>query len=1005
MQHRMRMAAVALVLGLVAGHPAIAAMKSGGVAVTGSKKAIRKAAKSLDNDDRMNVNNLDMFVTNHGSFGWDLATSQPGLRFPNGTLKTALFAAGIWVGAKVNGEIRTAVAEYSQEFAPGPMYNGTFQVDNQSFRNYRLDAGSTGSPDYVNWPSAPPPAGQGAPLDSLGNPLILGDAQLWSVYNDAQASRHTNGSAGRTEPLGLEIQQTTFAFRRQGALGDIIFLKFKLINKGANQLDSAYVSIWADPDLGDAGDDLVGCDTTLSLGYVYNETGNDAVYGGAPPALGFDFFKGPTVQVSPGVFDTLGMTSFNKYINGEDPTDATQGYNLMRGLQRDGSPLHINDDGNQPITTFQFPGDPVTQTGWLDASGDDRRMQLSSGPFFMAPGDTQEVVCAVIVSQGANNLDSVRKLREEDDAAQTVFDLNFDIPSPPPAPTTFIHPLDRAIRLVWGQEPLGTSSASEKLQQDFHFEGIRVWQLPCQGCTQVTGDPAKDPRVIATFDLSDSVSTIYNDVPGPTGIQRLVVVNGDNSGLQFSMDITQDAFTNARLVNNHPYYFFVTAYSYDVLNTEPVIINSNPVGHLAEVLESSIDPLKVVPAIPRGSNAVFTVNATQTSGDHVNQIIVEQLDQNAISADTLYQVNFLPDETWLITNTVSGDTLATGTNQSGDFDYPIINGFMARIISSKPASIFQLLQNDSLDLGHGGLDSAGVYFLDNEFTGDLGGFNFNDAFNHDYEIVTLPDTTQFAWVYKGGDPSPVATFKVPFRIFDLGVCSLEDPSDDVEVTAMIRDEDDPKEHPRGSWSWGDRLYIRDIPYASVPWTQPGLLSSDVDPNDLDNQTLGRFGFQGADTAYTNNTDLPPPGERIRIRGGRFCTGDVFTFRLQPVGSAPGTIVQNDVKKILAVPNPYYAHSAYELTQFDRTLKFTNIPASRKVTIRIFNLAGDLVRTIRREPTTADQMAEAEIRWDLNTDRALPVGSGLYIYRVDVDGVGSKTDRMAIFIEKERLDNF
>jgi len=1004
------MAAVALVLGLVAGHPAIAAMKSGGATVTGSKKAIRKSAKSLDNDDRMNVNNLDMFVTNHGSFGWDLATSQPGLRFPNGTLKTALFAAGIWVGAKVQGEIRTAVAEYSQEFAPGPMYNGTFQVDNQSFRNYRLDAGNTTSSDYLNWPSAPPPAGQGAPLDSLGNPLVLGDATMWSVYNDAQASRHTNGSAGRTEPLGLEIQQTTFAYKRQGALGDIIFLKFRLINKGANQLDSAYVSIWADPDLGDAGDDLVGCDTTLSLGYVYNETSNDAVYGGAPPALGFDFFKGPTVQVSPGVMDTLGMTSFNKYINGEDPTDATQGYNLMRGLQRDGSPLHVNDDPLQPITTFQFPGDPVTSSGWLDASGDDRRMQLSSGPFFMAPGDTQEVVCAVIVAQGSNNLDSVSKLRSEDAAAQEVFDLNFKIPSPPPAPSVFVHPLDRAIRLVWGSEPVGTNSASPELGQDFHFEGIRVWQLACAGCTQATGNPATDPRVIATYDLDDSVTTIYSDILGDAGLQRLIVIAGENSGLQFSLDITQDAFTKGRLVNNHPYYFAVTAFSYDVLNAEPFFIGANQVGHIAEVLESSIQanpdqtlgPGKVITAIPKSSNAIFTVNATQISGDHVgHQVLVEQLDQNAISADTLYQVNFMPDESWILTNTVSGDTLATGTNVSGDFDYPVINGFMARVISAtKPASIYQILQNDSLDLAHGGLDSAGVYVLDNEIGADITGFNFNDAFNHDYEILTLPDTTQFAWEYNFGDPSPQTTYKVPFRIFDLGVCSFEDPSDDVEVTAMIRDDDG-----SGSWTWGDRLYIRDIPYASVPWGTAGLLSSDVDPNDLDNQTLGRFGFEPVDTSYTNNTDLPPPGERIRVRGGRLCPGDVFTFRLQPVGSGPGTIVQNDVKKILAVPNPYYAHSAYELTQFDRTLKFTNIPASRKVTIRIFNLAGDLVRTIRREPTTADQMAQAEIRWDLNTDRALPVGSGLYIYRVDVDGVGSKTDRMAIFIEKERLDNF
>jgi hypothetical protein len=125
----------------------------------------------------------------------------------------------------------------------------------------------------------------------------------------------------------------------------------------------------------------------------------------------------------------------------------------------------------------------------------------------------------------------------------------------------------------------------------------------------------------------------------------------------------------------------------------------------------------------------------------------------------------------------------------------------------------------------------------------------------------------------------------------------------------------------------------------------------------------------------------------------------------PVGKAPGTIVGNDIKKILAVPNPYFAHSAYELNQFDRVMKFTNIPAAKKVTIRIFNLAGDLVRTIQRVASTADEEARAEIRWNLNTDNNLPVASGIYIYRVDVDGVGSKTDRLAVFIERERLDNY
>jgi hypothetical protein len=117
------------------------------------------------------------------------------------------------------------------------------------------------------------------------------------------------------------------------------------------------------------------------------------------------------------------------------------------------------------------------------------------------------------------------------------------------------------------------------------------------------------------------------------------------------------------------------------------------------------------------------------------------------------------------------------------------------------------------------------------------------------------------------------------------------------------------------------------------------------------------------------------------------------------------VVKNDMTKIRAVPNPYYAHSQYELSQFDRVLKFTNIPASRQVTIRIFNLAGDLVRTIRRSAQSGDDMSSSQIIWDLNTENRLPVGSGIYIARIEVSGVGSTTLRVAVFVEQERLDNF
>ncbi|NIT59650.1 MAG: hypothetical protein GWN00_26545, partial [Aliifodinibius sp.] len=37
----------------------------------------------------------------------------------------AIYASGLWVGAKVSGEPRVAVAEYSYEFAPGRILGGT----------------------------------------------------------------------------------------------------------------------------------------------------------------------------------------------------------------------------------------------------------------------------------------------------------------------------------------------------------------------------------------------------------------------------------------------------------------------------------------------------------------------------------------------------------------------------------------------------------------------------------------------------------------------------------------------------------------------------------------------------------------------------------------------------------------------------------------------------------------------------------------------------------------
>jgi hypothetical protein len=311
--------------------------------------------------------------------------------------------------------------------------------------------------DWLHWPAA-----EGAPytdVDQSGtyDPAIdipgvpLADQTLWYVANDLDAGRTLLLAA--STPIGLEMQKTIWAYNLPGALGNTIFAKTTLINKSGIQLDSMYVAQWSDPDLGYAGDDYVGCDTVLNLGYAYNATPSDvnfASYGLVPPAVGFDFVQGPMVHGAatdtavfgfarrPG-FRNLSMTAFVFFTAGSpiytDPVSGAgadmEWYRLLQGTIAHSGTSFMNPVTGKP-TTFTLSGDPVTGTGWIDgnpAPAADRRMHMSSGPFTMAPGDTQEIVVACLVSRGADYLSSVASLRDDDRLIQRVYNsLNRELP-------------------------------------------------------------------------------------------------------------------------------------------------------------------------------------------------------------------------------------------------------------------------------------------------------------------------------------------------------------------------------------------------------------------------------------------------------------------------------------------------------------------------------------------------------------------------------------------------
>lgn len=249
----------------------------------------------------LDANQIAMMVMNNGTIARHPQTGNAAFVYPRGTDKTAIYGAGLWIAGKVNGEIRTACADYITEYQPGMILpNG--KPDNPDLEKYRIykirpgDSADPGHPqynkDYAEWPVA-----QGAPVDEHGQPLILGDQTLWCVMNDGNEALHN--TAYNTKPLNLEVQLLAWAFDDSTALGRTVFFHYTIINRGAEHISDAYIGIYVDPDLGNANDDEMACDTTLNLAYVYNGSNVDPVYGAEVPAVGLCLLQGPAIP-SPG---------------------------------------------------------------------------------------------------------------------------------------------------------------------------------------------------------------------------------------------------------------------------------------------------------------------------------------------------------------------------------------------------------------------------------------------------------------------------------------------------------------------------------------------------------------------------------------------------------------------------------------------------------------------------------------------------------------------------------
>lgn len=544
--------------------------------------------------------------------------------------------------------------EYNPENGDYPYYD--FQNDLCPTNPLNRNPDGTWKPLLPTMESDPAsPEGVTVKGGLLVDQVLKGDMTLWWVFND-KGNDHTESKGAS---IGLEIRAQAFAFSTNDEINNMTFYTYEIINRSTYTLANTYFSQWVDPDLGYSGDDYVGCDVAKGLGYCYNGRATDGAgqyfaYEGNPPAIGVDFFQGPYmdpdsldnpkkdpsgnftvtsingVNFGNGIVDDerFGMRRFVYYnndqnpINGE-PDKATDYYNYLRGIWRDGRPMTYGGNG---ITfggvpcDFMFPDD--TDPLFLGTSGvvvpgalwneqtannapGDRRFMQSAGPFTLKPGAVNYVTVGIPWAKAPTGgpWASVKLLRVVDDKCQALFDNCFKVLDGPDAPDLAVRELDRELILFVSNrkgsnnEKEGYTELDVRINEDrivssppdsagvikidtiqndryYKFEGYQIYQLSDATVSIADIENLSKARLVKQCDLKNFDVNLnpvaqlinYNKNDNLNGaLVPVEKVNGENIGVTHTFKITEDEFASGdkRLVNHKKYYYIAIAYAYN----------------------------------------------------------------------------------------------------------------------------------------------------------------------------------------------------------------------------------------------------------------------------------------------------------------------------------------------------------------------------------------------------------------------------------------------------------
>ena len=356
---------------------------------------------ALDGLHVHNIGNLQINVTNWGFLGslpdsrYPMSES-PSAQWPAGSGVEYLYAAGLWVGALIDGIPAVSTGWPETEYYP------TNDPVDRIYKTYEGDLGGSRHPlpadddhdDLIDedWLNGRDDDGDGRIDEDFA---AIGQQMFSCWYTDDQDASQTVWP--EHTPMGLHVRQETYQWGEAG-LNDFVGVHYRITNVGNKFLTGVYLGIYADVDAGPRSfgtyhrDDRVGYWTgvrcapwgeasypvEIKAAYVYDADGD----GGKTPGYFGIVPLGYTVGYPV-------MTSYPR-INA---------FRVFRGLQ----PF---ENGGEPTNDYErYDVLSTRMTGHDTGDPNDYKILISVGPFgFLPPGGTLEFHLAYVCGNGLEEM-------------------------------------------------------------------------------------------------------------------------------------------------------------------------------------------------------------------------------------------------------------------------------------------------------------------------------------------------------------------------------------------------------------------------------------------------------------------------------------------------------------------------------------------------------------------------------------------------------------------------